>query len=52
MVITRKEFAEEDRRMKVLHRQGWTYDGPLDKNLKGWLRGWRLVGQSQQRKTT
>ena len=38
--MTRKQFAEENRRMKQLRKQGWT-----ESQIKGWLRGWRLVGR-------
>jgi hypothetical protein len=37
--LTRKDFAEEDRRIKRLRKQGHT-----EQFIKGWLRGWRLVG--------
>jgi hypothetical protein len=37
--ITRKEFAEENRRMRILKRHGWR-----EEQIKGWLRGWRQVG--------
>jgi hypothetical protein len=38
-MITKKEFAEEERRMKKLRKDGKTEDW-----IKGWLRGWRQVG--------
>jgi len=44
-VPTRQQFREEFRRIKALKKQGWTNDGPSDKNLKSWLRGWRLAGR-------
>ncbi len=40
-MITRAQFAEEERRLKILARQGWTRDGPSDRNLRSWLKGWR-----------
>lgn len=43
--LTRKQFKEEERRMKLLAREGWTKDGPADRNLKSWLRGWRQPGK-------
>jgi len=42
-MITKADFQEEERRLKRLHKDGWTKDGPSDKNTSGWLRGWRLV---------
>lgn len=39
-MITRAEFAEENRRIKKLRSAGKT-----DHYIKGWLRGWRAVGQ-------
>jgi hypothetical protein len=41
MNITRKQFAEEDRRIKQLRDAGHT-----EQFIKSWLRGWRMVGQS------
>lgn len=38
MEITRKQFAEEKRRMKLLRRDGYT-----EQFIKSWLRGWRMV---------
>jgi len=38
MTITRKQFAEEDRRIKSLRKQGWS-----ESDIKSWLRGWRQV---------
>lgn len=38
MSITRKQFAEEERRMKQLRREGRT-----EQFIKSWLRGWRMV---------
>ncbi len=35
-MITRAQFAEEERRMKRLRKQGWTKD-----MIKNWLKGWR-----------
>ena len=42
MNITRKQFAEENRRMKSLKKQGWTAD-----QLKSWLRGWRQPARTK-----
>ncbi len=39
MTITRKQFADEDRRIKQLRKQGYT-----ERFIKSWLRGWRMVG--------
>ena len=39
MNITRRQFADEERRIARLRRQNWTPD-----NIKRWLYGWRLVG--------
>ena len=39
MTPTRKQFRDEERRIKALRNQGWS-----EANIKGWLRGWRLVG--------
>ncbi len=36
----REELREEQKRVNKLRRQGWT-----DWQIKGWIRGWRLVGQ-------
>ena len=38
-MITREEFAEEDRRIKQLRRDG--YD---ERFIKGWRKKWREVG--------
>jgi len=35
-MITRKQFAEEAKRIKSLRKQGFT-----DDQIKSWLRGWR-----------
>ena len=44
-MITRQQFAEEGRRIKRLKRAGMS-----EANIKGWLAGWRLVGQRTTQK--
>jgi len=39
-MISRKQFAEENRRMKELRRNGAT-----EQFIKSWLRGWRMLGE-------
>jgi hypothetical protein len=43
MAITKKQFAEENRRIKKLRKQGWT-----DDQIKSWLRGWRQPARKRQ----
>lgn len=43
-MITRKQFREEERRIKELRKQGKS-----DAWIKGWLRGWRTVGERLQK---
>ncbi len=38
-MLTRKQLLEEERRIRRYRNQGKT-----DAWIKGWLRGWRLVG--------
>ena len=38
MTPTKKQFAEEERRMKLLRREGYA-----EQFIKSWLRGWRMV---------
>jgi len=38
-MITHAQFAEENRRIRDLKKQGWRED-----QIKGWLRKWREVG--------
>jgi hypothetical protein len=45
-MITRKKFREEERRIKALRKQGKS-----ERFIKGWLRGWRLVGQANKRRS-
>ena len=42
--MTRKELAEETRRIKRLRKDGYT-----ESQIKRWLTGWRLVGQRRQK---
>ena len=44
-VITRKQFADEERRIKQLRKQGWTDHYP-NGGIKSWLRGWRAKGRT------
>lgn len=37
--ISRKQFRDEERRIKKLRQDGWT-----DHQIKRWLSGWRAVG--------
>lgn len=39
-MITKQQFAEEERRIRQ-----WRRAGKSDAWIKGWLRGWRLVGE-------
>lgn len=43
-MITRKQFREEERRIKALKKAGKS-----DAWIKGWLRGWRTVGERLQK---
>ena len=43
-MISRKEFAEEERRIRQLKKAGWN-----DWQIKSWLRGWRAVGERLKR---
>jgi hypothetical protein len=45
-MITRKDLLEEQRRIKQLRKQGKS-----ERFIKGWLRGWRLVGQANKRRS-
>ena len=37
-MITQKQFAEEERRIRKLRKQGHT-----EQFIKSWLRGWRMI---------
>ena len=39
MSISKQQFAEEERRMRKLRRDGWN-----EVNIRSWLRQWRAVG--------